>query len=51
VDAIHKRFGNGRHGEIVQNKWSDYFLVPENLEEEGGIVLKPTETPQIGHVR
>ncbi|MFQ5911363.1 MAG: radical SAM protein [Thermoplasmata archaeon] len=33
VDSIHKRFGNGRYGNIVQNKWGDYFLVPENLED------------------
>lgn len=33
VDAIHKRFGTRRYGEIVQNKWGDYFLVPENLDE------------------
>ncbi len=33
VDAIHKRFGNGRYGELVSNRWGNYFLVPENLEE------------------
>ncbi len=33
VDAIHKRFGNGRYGEIVQNTWGNYFLIPENLDE------------------
>ncbi len=33
VDAIHKRFGKGRYGEIVQNTWGNYFLIPENIEE------------------
>lgn len=33
VDAIHKRFGRRRYGEIVLNRWGDYFLVPENLDE------------------
>ncbi len=32
VDSIHKRFG-GRYGEITQEKWGDYFLVPSNLDE------------------
>lgn len=33
VDSIHKRFGNGRYGAIVRNRWGNYFLVPENLDE------------------
>ncbi len=33
VDAIHKRFGEGRYGPAVLNKWGDYFLVPNNLDE------------------
>ncbi len=33
VDSIHKRFGASRYGGIVSNKWGDYFLVPENLQE------------------
>lgn len=33
VDAIHKRFGASRYGELVSRRWGDYFLVPENLEE------------------
>ncbi len=33
VDAIHKRFGESRYGPAVLNKWGDYFLVPENLDE------------------
>ncbi len=32
VDAIHKRFGASRYGDLVERKWGDYFLVPENLE-------------------
>jgi len=33
VDAIHKRWGEGRFGDLVLRKWGDYLLVPENLEE------------------
>jgi DNA repair photolyase len=33
VDEIHKRFGVGRYGEAVRQRWGDYLLVPENLEE------------------
>jgi DNA repair photolyase len=33
VDAIHKRFGAFRYGPAVQQKWGDYLLVPENIEE------------------
>ncbi len=33
VDAIHKRFGQARYGDGVLNKWGDYFLMPENLNE------------------
>ncbi len=33
VDPIHKRFGVSRYGEIVRQKWGDYFLIPENLDE------------------
>ncbi len=33
VDPIHKRFGASRYGEIVRQKWGDYFLVPENLDD------------------
>ncbi len=33
VDSIHKRFGPSRYGEIVNEKWGDYFLIPENLED------------------
>jgi DNA repair photolyase len=33
VDPIHKRFGTSRYGEIVQQKWGNYFLTPENLDE------------------
>lgn len=33
VDAIVKRFGKSRYGDIVLNRWGDYFLIPENLDE------------------
>src|SRR5712691_10744279 len=33
VDAIHKRFGAERYGDLVLRTWGDYFLVPENLDE------------------
>ena len=33
VDAIHKRWGASRFGDLVLQKWGDYLLVPENLEE------------------
>jgi DNA repair photolyase len=33
VDPIHKRFGESRYGPIVKERWGDYFLVPENLDE------------------
>jgi DNA repair photolyase len=33
VDEIHKRFGLGRYGKAVQQRWGDYLLVPENLDE------------------
>lgn len=33
VDAIHKRFGVHRYGDAVLNRWGDYLLVPENLDE------------------
>jgi DNA repair photolyase len=33
VDPIHKRFGVSRYGEIVRERWGDYFLVPENLDQ------------------
>jgi len=33
VDPIHKRFGQSRYGTIVKEKWGDYFLIPENLDE------------------
>ncbi len=33
VDPIHKRFGVSRYGEAVRQKWGDYFLIPENLDE------------------
>lgn len=33
VDPIHKRFGVARYGDIVLQKWGNYLLVPENLEE------------------
>src|SRR6266545_3067919 len=26
VDAIHKRFGSSRYGDLVRAKWGDYFL-------------------------
>lgn len=32
VDSIHKRFGS-RYGDITQQKWGDYLLVPSNLGE------------------
>jgi DNA repair photolyase len=33
VDDIHKRFGRRRYGEAVLQKWGDYLLTPENLDE------------------
>jgi DNA repair photolyase len=33
VDEIHKRFGQGRYGEAVLQKWGDYLLVPSNMDE------------------
>ncbi len=33
VDSIHKRFGPSRYGEIVQGRWGNYFLTPENLDD------------------
>jgi DNA repair photolyase len=33
VDEIHKRFGRGRYGDAVLQKWGDYLLTPENLDE------------------
>ncbi len=33
VDEIHKRFGRKRYGEAVLQKWGDYLLTPENLDE------------------
>jgi len=33
VDEIHKRFGQGRYGKAVLEKWGDYLLVPTNLDE------------------
>ena len=33
VDPIHKRFGVQRYGELVRNRWGNYFLIPSNLED------------------
>ncbi len=33
VDEIHKRFGRGRYGDAVLQKWGDYLLTPENLDD------------------
>ncbi|TLZ51041.1 MAG: hypothetical protein E6K18_05960, partial [Methanobacteriota archaeon] len=33
VDSIHKRWGVGRFGDVVLQKWGDYLLIPENLDE------------------
>ena len=33
VDAIHRRFGPHRHGDIVLRKWGNYLLVPSNIGE------------------
>ena len=33
VDPIHKRFGVQRYGELVRNRWGNYFLVPSNLDD------------------
>ncbi len=33
VDEIHKRFGRSRYGEAVLERWGDYLLIPENLDE------------------
>jgi len=33
VDPIHKRFGVSRYGEVVRQRWGNYFLVPENLDD------------------
>src|SRR5436309_4301807 len=33
VDEIHKRFGRSRYGEAVLQRWGDYMLIPENLDE------------------
>ena len=33
VDEIHKRFGKGRYGDAVLQKWGDYLLLPDNLDE------------------
>lgn len=41
VDEIHKRFGRARYGDAVLQRWGDYLLVPENLDE--AIELTPWE--------
>ncbi len=41
VDEIHKRFGRARYGDAVQQRWGDYLLIPENLDE--AIELTPWE--------
>lgn len=33
VDPIHKRFGVARYGSIVEQRWGNYFLTPENIDE------------------
>ena len=33
VDAIHKRFGVCRHGDVVLRRWGSYILVPANMDE------------------
>ena len=33
VDEIHKRFGRGRYGDAVLQRWGNYLLVPENIDE------------------
>lgn len=33
VDEIFKRFGRKRYGSLVLERWGDYMLVPENLEQ------------------
>lgn len=33
VDGIHKRFGKGRYGDAVLQRWGDYLLIPSNLDE------------------
>jgi DNA repair photolyase len=33
VDSIHKRFGRHRYGAEVEEKWGNYFLIPNNIEE------------------
>lgn len=33
VDEIHKRFGVPRYGEAVQQRWGNYLLIPDNLDE------------------
>jgi len=33
VDEIHKRFGRARYGNAVLQRWGDYLLVPDNLDE------------------
>lgn len=33
VDEIHKRFGRTRYGAAVLQRWGDYLLTPENLDE------------------
>jgi len=33
VDAIHKRFGKHRYGDLVNNEWGTYLLIPENIDE------------------
>ena len=37
VDAIHKKFGSKRAGNIVYENWGDYFAVPDNLQDAIGI--------------
>jgi len=33
VDSIHKRWGAARFGPAVLQRWGDYLLIPENLDE------------------
>jgi len=33
VDSIHKRWGVARFGDAVLQRWGDYLLIPENLDE------------------
>jgi len=33
LDSIHKRYGENRYGDIIKERWGNYFLTPSNIDE------------------